>query len=105
MAALVYSSGYAMCKTFLDSLVASVTEEEAKNRGKIYAVMNVMISAGSTLMSSLSGVIYALRPSSIFSLSAVMLTVNLLILTGFIIRQRALQKREAKREEEACAAL
>lgn len=105
VAALIYSSGYAMCKTFLDSLVASVTEEEAKNRGKIYAVMNVMISAVSTLMSSLSGLIYALRPSSIFFLSAVMLTVNLFILAGFIIRQRMLQKREAKSEEEACAAL
>lgn len=73
MAIAVYALGWSGIQTYLDVLMAECTENLPQQRGNIYASMNLLISAASMAMASLSGFLYLLQPTLLFWICVVLL--------------------------------
>ena len=73
----LYAVGYSAVQTYIDLLIAEVTESHTAERGSIYASMNLLIAAGSMAVASVSGPLYQQQPSLLFWVCAVLLTLCL----------------------------
>ncbi|MEG1640220.1 MAG: MFS transporter [Ruthenibacterium sp.] len=90
MAISVYALGWSGIQTYLDVLMAESTESFPQERSNIYASMNLMISACSMAMASLSGFLYLLEPTLLFWICVVLLSMCIIgLLFVFILSRKS----------------
>ncbi|MEG2843123.1 MAG: hypothetical protein RR900_06515, partial [Ruthenibacterium sp.] len=90
MAISVYALGWSGIQTYLDVLMAESTESFPQERSNIYASMNLMISACSMAMASLSGFLYLLEPTLLFWICVVLLSMCMIgLLFVFILSRKS----------------
>ena len=77
VAVFIYALGFSVTKTYLDSLLANVTEQIPERRSNLYAINNVLISLTGMGSTALAGVLFVVQPESLFVLSLLILLLAL----------------------------